>query len=190
MSIDIHSKGKFPFIIYSFTYFLPPSVIHSSPSQGCFGDSDLSDVLLGVDGVVKSSVSRVHVVDGPVDPSCFMITGQCQLQVSNASIQIIGSLCSGCSILPFITLPYPILPSATDESILPLHAASSSSGDLGLGAGAVPQAGPGLGLNTYMLKTKQPQVAGRSAVRYDQVTTTHSLNVFDVSKEMNISACC
>ena len=130
-----------------------PSAIHSSPRRGCFGDSDLPDVLLGFSDSAK--------VEGPVDPSCFIITGQCQLQVSNASIQIIGSLCSDCSILPFITLPYPILPSATDESILPLHAASSSSGEIGLGAGAVPQAGPGLGLNTYMLKTKQPQEADR-----------------------------
>ena len=92
-------------LTYSLSHSLPPSLpqsfIHSSPCRGCFGDSDLPDVLLGFSDSAK--------VEGPVDPSCFMITGQCQLQVSNASIQIIGSLCSDCSILPFITLPYATL---------------------------------------------------------------------------------
>ena len=52
-----------------------PSFIHSPPGRGCPDDSNLPYVFLDFNGVAKSFVSTVHMIDGPEDPSCFSKVG-------------------------------------------------------------------------------------------------------------------
>ena len=64
----------------------------------CSSDFDLSDVILGLNNVAENFVCLVHVIDGPKDSNCFTKVGQCQLQISYESIQIVYSPRSLCSV--------------------------------------------------------------------------------------------
>ena len=48
--------------------------------------------LLDINGPAKHTASCIHVIDGSIDPNCFTIVRQRQLQISLLPIQIISSV--------------------------------------------------------------------------------------------------
>ena len=84
--------------VKEYNIYLPPGRCCCCCYLRCSNDSDLLYPLLDLGDEAMSSVSLVHKMDSPKDSSRFTKVGQRQFLISHASVQIIDSLCSICSV--------------------------------------------------------------------------------------------